>query len=265
GETAVQMARSLDARSDLSYTLCGLGYAQLEAGDLSAAAACFLEAMAVTWRRGDLAFLARLHWAFAAIALHRHQPDLAGRLMGAADALDARTGSAMWPNDRALADWGCAQLAAMRPESAVAQLRREGGQFPTEHPVAMALHLAASIVGQEVAAETWARGNGPELPALAKSTGGSLRPVQGHRHLTAREHAVLLHLVDGRTDREIADHLFISRRTVSKHLEAIFAKLGVHSRGAAVAEAQRLGLTVPTAQPASENTDAAGNPSEIRT
>lgn len=257
GETAVRMARSLDAGSDLSYALCGLGYARFEAGDLPAAAACFLEAMAITWRKGDLAFLARLHWAFAGIALHRRQPDLAGQLMGAADALDARTGSAMWPNDRALAEWAGEQLATVRPASATVELRREGAQLPTEQPVVLAMRLTASILGQDEAAAAWALGNGPALPAQADAAPGRARTFPGQRRLTAREQAVLLHLIDGRTDREIADHLFISRRTVSKHLEAIFAKLGVHTRGAAVAEAQRLGLTDPPSPADTASADSA--------
>jgi DNA-binding CsgD family transcriptional regulator len=53
---------------------------------------------------------------------------------------------------------------------------------------------------------------------------------------------VLHHLFEGHSDREIADALFITRRTASKHVESILTKLGVHSRGAAVAEARRLGL-----------------------
>jgi DNA-binding CsgD family transcriptional regulator len=62
--------------------------------------------------------------------------------------------------------------------------------------------------------------------------------------LTPREQDVLAHLFAGRTDREIADALFISRRTASKHVEGILAKLGVGSRGAAVAEARRQGLVL---------------------
>jgi DNA-binding CsgD family transcriptional regulator len=56
---------------------------------------------------------------------------------------------------------------------------------------------------------------------------------------------VLRLLVEGRSDREIAEQLFISRRTASKHVEAILAKLGVRSRGAAAAEAMRRGLALP--------------------
>ena len=60
--------------------------------------------------------------------------------------------------------------------------------------------------------------------------------------LTPREAEVLRLVVEGMTDREIADQLFIARRTVSKHVESILGKLGVSSRGAAASAAIRLGL-----------------------
>ena len=49
-------------------------------------------------------------------------------------------------------------------------------------------------------------------------------------------------LAGGRTNREIADGLFLSPRTVEHHVSAILGKLGVQGRGEAVAEAGRLGL-----------------------
>jgi DNA-binding NarL/FixJ family response regulator len=48
--------------------------------------------------------------------------------------------------------------------------------------------------------------------------------------LTAREREVVEHLVGGVTDREIARSLVISPRTVHKHLESIYRKLGLGSR-----------------------------------
>lgn len=53
--------------------------------------------------------------------------------------------------------------------------------------------------------------------------------------LTAREIEVLGLVADGKTNGEIARALWLSPGTVRKHLENIFAKLGVHTRTAAAA------------------------------
>ena len=55
--------------------------------------------------------------------------------------------------------------------------------------------------------------------------------------LTCREREVLQWLSGGKTDRDIADILGISPRTVHKHLQRIYEKLGVETRTAAVARA----------------------------
>ena len=63
--------------------------------------------------------------------------------------------------------------------------------------------------------------------------------------LTPREVEVLRLLVDGRSNRQIAERLFISGKTASVHVTNILAKLGVHSRLEAAATARRLGLDQP--------------------
>ncbi|MFY9511444.1 MAG: LuxR C-terminal-related transcriptional regulator, partial [Rubrivivax sp.] len=55
--------------------------------------------------------------------------------------------------------------------------------------------------------------------------------------ITAREAEVLYWVVKGKTNRDIGDILGTSPRTVTKHLEHIFAKLGVETRTAAAAVA----------------------------
>jgi DNA-binding CsgD family transcriptional regulator len=60
--------------------------------------------------------------------------------------------------------------------------------------------------------------------------------------LTPREQDVLILLVAGRTDREIAEALFISHRTAQGHVAHICAKLEVNTRSAAVAAALGRGL-----------------------
>lgn len=60
--------------------------------------------------------------------------------------------------------------------------------------------------------------------------------------LTARESEVLSWVARGKTNRDIAEILGMSPRTVNKHLEHIFEKLGVETRTAAANVAQRLGI-----------------------
>jgi DNA-binding NarL/FixJ family response regulator len=57
--------------------------------------------------------------------------------------------------------------------------------------------------------------------------------------LTPREAEVLSWLAKGKTNRDIADILGMSPRTVNKHLEHVFEKLGVETRAAAAALATR--------------------------
>jgi len=64
--------------------------------------------------------------------------------------------------------------------------------------------------------------------------------------LTRREHEVLDLICAGYTDAEIAKRLFIAVKTVHHHVSAVLAKLGTSTRGAAAAEAIRLGLVTPT-------------------
>ncbi len=57
--------------------------------------------------------------------------------------------------------------------------------------------------------------------------------------LTAREAEVLLWIANGKANRDIGEILGISPRTVNKHLEQVFAKLGVENRASAAALAIR--------------------------
>jgi DNA-binding NarL/FixJ family response regulator len=63
-----------------------------------------------------------------------------------------------------------------------------------------------------------------------------LHPTQAVGPLSAREIEVL-RLAAGRTNHAIARELFLSERTVHRHVSNIFDKLGVHSRTAAASYA----------------------------
>lgn len=65
--------------------------------------------------------------------------------------------------------------------------------------------------------------------------------------LTSRERDVLRLVAAGRSNRQIAEKLFISPKTASVHVSNILAKLGVAGRGEAAALAHRMRLFPPEA------------------
>jgi pimeloyl-ACP methyl ester carboxylesterase/DNA-binding CsgD family transcriptional regulator len=76
-----------------------------------------------------------------------------------------------------------------------------------------------------------------EVDALPSERNGS-GPAWGHSHgLTAREVEVLRHLAGGRTNGEISEELFVSVRTVERHVANIYAKIGARGRANATAYA----------------------------
>jgi non-specific serine/threonine protein kinase len=116
--------------------------------------------------------------------------------------------------------------------------------FPERTAIMEAEATARERLGADAYDDAWARGRMmraadvtleiERLLAIATDP----RVPQNIEHdssaLTAREHEVLQLLVEGRSNREIAETLFISHRTATTHVTHILAKFGVESRAAAV-------------------------------
>ena len=117
---------------------------------------------------------------------------------------------------------------------------------------AFLLGLACAALGDKVSAalefhsarDTFTElGARSDLDRLDPLTAGLGAPIYsegatgGAPVLSAREREVLTHVAAGSTNKEIATELVISEHTVGRHLENIFAKLGVTSRAAATAYA----------------------------
>ncbi len=77
--------------------------------------------------------------------------------------------------------------------------------------------------------------------------------VPGIDQLTERELEVLQHLAAGRSNAEIAEHLYLSEATVKTHLTRVLAKLGVRDRVQAVIAAFTAGIAQPRTDPGRED------------
>jgi DNA-binding NarL/FixJ family response regulator len=88
-----------------------------------------------------------------------------------------------------------------------------------------------SATGAELLAAVLAVPHGPVLPpAVAARVFGEFQHPARPGQLTAREREVLACLARGYDNRDIADALGISIRTVNRHLENIRSKVGQHRR-----------------------------------
>jgi ATP/maltotriose-dependent transcriptional regulator MalT len=131
-------------------------------------------------------------------------------------------------------------LAYARWREAQARLQRGEGTAAAGDPLREAHAVARSLgyVPLQAAVDDLARrarvdvGDGSEMTPSPFERAG----------LTAREQEVLDLLTAGRTNRQIADELFISAKTASVHVSNILAKLGVANRGEAAARARELEL-----------------------
>jgi DNA-binding NarL/FixJ family response regulator len=153
---------------------------------------------------------------------------------------------------RALADqaWGAVLLGEGDARSALAALRQawtawQELEVPYEAArVRVLIGLGCRRLGDDEGAEMeldaacWAFGQLGAAPDLARAQALSrkarIKPAGG---LTARELEVLRLVATGKTNRSIAADLFLSEKTVARHVSNIFTKLGLSSRSAATAYA----------------------------
>jgi DNA-binding CsgD family transcriptional regulator len=83
---------------------------------------------------------------------------------------------------------------------------------------------------QRLGARSWARRAQAELRACGVAVSGAPGNPDALEELTPQQRQIVRLASDGLTDREIADRLYLSPRTVSSHLYRSYPKLGVASR-----------------------------------
>ncbi len=180
----------------------------------------------------------RVHLANARIASGTHAAlDASGRFLIATD----RDGCLSWCTPKAkqllseLTPDGDPSSPCL-PPSIVTQLLQTRSTSPSDARVTLQIgerRLEVSLVSRI----------GPDeiLFRIAEiNTRADEQILQTRLSLTSRESEVLLWISRGKSNREIGEILSISPRTVNKHLEQVFVKLGVENRAAAAARAVRL-------------------------
>jgi ATP/maltotriose-dependent transcriptional regulator MalT len=194
----------------LMRTLHYAGSTARDLGDLPLARQYYRESLEWSTSAQDEPMIAVTIEGFAELAVRSGQPERAARLLGVVEALRERIGSPLqYPIDR--------QALADARERAHAELGTES--------FASAISEGRNLDMGQVAREL------EFVPADADTID---RPYG----LSQREVEVLHLLTQWSTDREIADQLFISPRTVAWHVSAILGKLGVSSRRQAANKAR---------------------------
>ena len=167
-----------------------------------------------------------------------------GRVRGASDPDRWEAAAAAW---RAIAGHHPYQVAYVRWRAAAALLERRGDRERAARLLrqahAAAVALGAAPLRREVERLARAARVGLAAPA-AGGDAAAAAPDQagGDLGLTPRELEVLRLVAEGRSNRQVAEALFISAKTASVHVSNILAKLGVASRVEAAAVAHHAGL-----------------------
>jgi DNA-binding NarL/FixJ family response regulator len=141
--------------------------------------------------------------------------------------------------------------AYARFRAAAATLRDRGAREDARGDLSAALATAVRLGARPLAEEirTLARHARLDLEASEGPTDASPADGASRLGLTDRETEVLGLMAAGWSNQQIADALFISRKTVSVHASHVFDKLGARNRSEAAAIARRLGLGVEAPPP----------------
>jgi predicted ATPase/DNA-binding CsgD family transcriptional regulator len=217
-DEALALLRRFPYPSGFATALGERAHAARMQGDQTLAARLFAESLAVAAEVGSERILMGAVAGLAGVALALGQPERAVRLLSAVEAEGETSGVGRIAHaahtERITAEAGDALT-----EPAFAAAWEEGRARPFADALADVLALTSSV---------------------------NPRPSPGERDdnsgLTARELDVLRLLVEGHSDRQIGEALFIGTRTVQTHVANLFAKLGVNARAEAATVAVRRGL-----------------------
>ena len=210
---ALAILREIDARPEIARCLAGLARVAMDLGSIGQARQHLAESVRLSLSTGSRIGVARGLEAFAALAAGENQAELAVQLTAAACALREAAGFPALSGARTER-----YLAPARHlgEPAIARLWAQGLALDPEAAVALALDVPQTAAAGRDAVTLAAVGYeaAPALPGT----------------LTPRERQVVALVASGRSNKAIAEELYISPATAARHVANILAKLGFSSR-----------------------------------
>jgi ATP/maltotriose-dependent transcriptional regulator MalT len=248
-QEGLSIVEELGEKSTLVWLLNTLALAHLELGDLKRAQESADQALAAAGDAEGLSYLAYALLMQGRVAAKRGDPQGEAHFLQALERF-----------------WRCQQLPlVLRILAHLAEFWLQQGRTSEATSILDVVlnHPATEQATREHARHLLEAGKGLQLEgrtmsfdeAVAyalkdeESPQGTLEAneVMASRHpcaggLTVREAQVLRLVADGKSNREIALELNLSEKTVARHMENIFNKLGVSSRAAAAAFAVREGI-----------------------
>ena len=216
-ERGATLLRQLGAKRDLASLLSNLGYAHVHLGDVDRAHSLFSESMAIHRAQQNKPGMTECLIGFAAIVVKDGRPAAGARLLAAAAAISGQPYASKWK---------ATQMEFERYFS-LARDRIKEAEFQAEQAAGRTMSLEQAV--------DYAR----HLQVYTRTV---RRTKENLGDLTEREREIAVLIAWGNTNREIAQELVLSKRTVEKHAANILSKLGLTSRAQIVRWAIEKGL-----------------------
>jgi predicted ATPase/DNA-binding CsgD family transcriptional regulator len=216
-DEGLTLGRRIGDRLSICNALFNLAQLALAGGDHEAAFRWFAEGIVPSEELGDRGNIAYILEGLGIVAGARGEAGRAARLLGASEALISAIGlrgHTYYRPDRALYGRIEARARAKLDRAAFEAAKEEGRAMSPERAIEYAL----------------------EEPSMQEGEVPTTTPSSAAEHpagLTSREVEVLGLVAEGLTNAEVAQRLYLSPRTIQRHLNSIYHKLGVGSRTAA--------------------------------
>lgn len=210
-EESLAIYREVGDSGYIAIGLHNLGHVAHHEGDYEQARRLFTESLLIGNDLGSRHTASLGLCGLAGVAARQGQSRRAARLFGAAEALLRSVAGGLDPVDRAAFEDNLAAARAQLDDEAWEKLWAEGQEMTFDQAIAYARTASD-----------------PDAPPTPQPRPGKESHPPGD--LTRREREVALLIAEGKSNREIADALVVTERTVEGHVSNILSKLGFRSR-----------------------------------